>query len=193
MPTLFPPSVPASQLGRAASEIGMAGLLGGALFGRLALHPALVGISDPAERGKVLNASWRRYGMVNSLSLAAVVAGWVGARAAEARDENLSAREQRLARVKDGFVAASALTGVATAVQGNRFAHSAPAGAVPLRDGDHTTAGATDEQARRKRVVSLLGLASIGANVGLVAANAALAQENFRRPPARRLGGRLRR
>ena len=39
--------------GRAAHEIGLAGLLGGNLFGRLALHPAVANISDRAERGKV--------------------------------------------------------------------------------------------------------------------------------------------
>jgi hypothetical protein len=192
MPTLLPPSVPTSQIGRAASEIGMAGLLGGALFGRLALHPSVAEISDHGERGKVLNAAWRRYGMVNSISLAAVIAGWAGARADEAHDRNLSPRERRLARAKDVFVAASTVTGVATAVQGIRFARSAPDGAVPLRDGDHTAPEATEDQARDKRQLNLLGLASLSADLGLVAVHAALAQENFRRPPMRRLRPRLR-
>ncbi len=65
MPDLLPPSVPVSQLGRAASQIGMSGLLGGTLFGRLALHPAVTEMSDPRERGKVVNAAWSRYGVVN--------------------------------------------------------------------------------------------------------------------------------
>src|ERR687894_441955 len=104
MPGLLPPSTSVSQIGRAAGEIGMAGLLGGTLFGRLAMHPAVTEISDPRERGRVVNAAWRRYGVINSLSLAAVVTGWVGARADEAHNRNLSPRERTLAHVKDGFV-----------------------------------------------------------------------------------------
>ena len=80
MVTVPTPPVPLSKAGRAAHDIGLAGLLGGNLFGRLAMHPSVTEISDPAERGKVVNAAWRRYGTVNSLSLAAVVSGWAGAR-----------------------------------------------------------------------------------------------------------------
>jgi len=59
MTSLAPPSVPLSQLGRAAHDLGLAGLLGGNLYGRLALHPGVTEISDAAERGKVVNAAWR--------------------------------------------------------------------------------------------------------------------------------------
>src|SRR5919206_1517946 len=100
------PSLTISQVGRAAHDLGLAGLLGGSLFGRMALHPAVADISDPRERGEVVNAAWRRYGTVNGLGLAAVVAGWAGARVAEAADRNLTPQERRLARAKDGLVAA---------------------------------------------------------------------------------------
>ena len=193
MPDLLPPSVPVSQIGRAASHAGMAGLLGGTLFGRLALHPAVTEISDRRERGKVVNAAWRRYGVINSLSLLAVVGGWAGARADEASDTNLSERERRLARAKDVLVGACTVTGLATMVEGIRFSRSAPAGGVPLADGDHAAPEATYDQARLKRRVNALGTASLVADFALVAVDAALAQENFRRPPARRLVSRLRR
>src|SRR5689334_16776345 len=120
MPVL-PPSVPMSQIGRAAQDIGLAGMLGGNLFGRLALHPSVTEISDRAERGRVVNAAWRRYGTINSISLAAVTAGWIGARLDEASDRRLSPAERRLARAKDGLVAAVALAGIATAAEGVRF------------------------------------------------------------------------
>src|SRR4051794_22970661 len=126
-----------SQVGRAAHDLGLAGLLGGTLFGRMALHPAVANISDPRERGEVVNAAWRRYGTVNSLGLAAVTLGWAGARAAEAADRNLNAQERRLARIKDGLVGAVFVCGVASGIEGMRFARSAPHGAVPLADGDH--------------------------------------------------------
>src|ERR1044072_2690792 len=99
-PTVPAPSVPLSKVGRAAHDIGLAGLLGGNLFGRLAMHPSVTEISDPSERGKVVNAAWRRYGTINSLSPAAVVSGWAGARVRESSDRRLSAEERRLAYAK---------------------------------------------------------------------------------------------
>jgi hypothetical protein len=187
MASILPPSVPLSRIGRAAHDIGLAGLLGGNLYGRLALHPSVAEISDPAERGKVVNAAWRRYGLVNSLSLAAVGAGWAGARMNEARDDRLSPAERRLARAKDVLVGVVAASGIAAGVQGIRFASKAPGGAVPLVDGDHTAPSASDDARRAKRRLNVLGAVSLGAEVGLVAVNAALDQRAFRRPPARRL------
>ncbi|MDQ1741375.1 MAG: hypothetical protein QOE53_3027, partial [Pseudonocardiales bacterium] len=138
------PPLELSQLGRAAHDVGLAGLLGGNLFGRFALHPSVTEISDERERGKVVNAAWRRYGTVNTLSLIAVATGWAGARANEAADRRLSPAERRLARGKDALVGIVAVTGLATAAEGVRFAKIAPGGAVPLADGDHTAAGASD-------------------------------------------------
>jgi hypothetical protein len=186
MTTISAPPQTLSQAGRAAHDLGLAGLLGGSLFGRMALHPAVAAISDPRERGEVVNAAWRRYGTVNSLSLAAVVAGWAGARVAEASDRNLTPAEQRLARAKDGLVGALVAFGLASAVDGIRFARSAPGGAVPLADGSHATPDAPAPAVRLKRRLNVLGALTIGAEVGLVAVNAALAQEGFRRPKARR-------
>jgi hypothetical protein len=186
MAPLLPPSVPASQAGRAAGDLGLAALLGGTLYGRFALHPALARISDPRERGEVLNAAWRRYGAVNAAGLVAVAAGWAGARAAEARDAALSPRERRLAHVKDVLVGALCLTGVATAVEGVRFSRQAPQGAVPLRDGSHPAAETPEPAARLKRRLDALGAVTLATEAALVAVNAALSQENFRRPPLRR-------
>ena len=176
-----------SSLGRAAHDAGLAALLGGNLYGRLAMHPSLAEVSDQAERGKVLNHAWRRYAWVNALSLTAIVAGWAGARLDEARPSMLSPRERDLAVAKDAAVGAVVITGLATAVEGVRFSRSAANGAVPLEDGD-TPAPETPEQAARlKRRVKALGTANAVAELALVGVNAALGQANFRRPPARRL------
>jgi hypothetical protein len=181
------PSVPLSQVGRAAHDIGLAGLLGGNMFGRLALHPSVTEISDQAERGKVVNAAWRRYGTVNSVSVLAVVSGWVGARLGESADTQLSEAERRLARAKDVLVGTVAVTGLATALEGVRFARKAPGGAVPLLDGDTAAPSASESARRMKRRLNVLGAAGLAAEAALVAVNSALAQQGFRRPPARRL------
>jgi hypothetical protein len=188
--TIPAPPVPLSQVGRAAHDIGLAGMLGGNLYGRLALHPSVTAISDERQRGAVVNASWRRYGIINGLGLAAVVAGWAGARANEARNDRLSPEERRLAYAKDALVGLTAVTGIATAWQGVRFSKMEPGGTVPLRDGDTAAPSATDREARAKRRLNALGLANIAAESALVAINAALAQQGFRRPPKRRLLGR---
>jgi len=187
MATIPPPPVFLSQVGRAAHDLGLAGLLGGNLFGRLALHPSVTTISDESERGKVVNAAWRRYGAINTVSLLAVGIGWAGARANEAADPRLSDDERRLARAKDVLVGAVVATGFASAVQGVRFASKAPNGAVPLRDGDHAAAHASLDARRAKARLNALGAATLVAEAALVAVNAALNQQSFRRPPLRRL------
>ena len=183
---LQPSSDIVSSLGRALSDLGLAGLLGGQLFGRLALHPAVTAISEPRERGEVVNAAWRRYGAVNAAGLAAVTTGWIGARAGEVRDRNLVGSERTLARVKDALIGTLALAGVASAVEGVRFSREAPDGAVPLRDGDHTAPQASESARRRKRRLNALGATTIAAEVGIVTVNAALSQINFRHSPVRR-------
>ena len=128
MPLIRIPSDAVSSAGRAAHDAGLAALLGGNLYGRVAMHPALADIGDERERGKVVNRAWRRYGVIQSASLLAIAAGWVGARVNEAKPSSLSARERKLAKGKDAAVAAVVVTGVATAVAGMRFARSVSGG-----------------------------------------------------------------
>ena len=162
-------------------------MLGGNLYGRVALHPALTEVSDQRERGKLVNRAWRRYGWINSASLVAVVGGWVGARLNEARPSALSDRERVLAKGKDAALAAVVLTGVATAVEGVRFARSAPDGAVPLEDGSTPSPETPTDAAKLKRRLNVLSAGGAVAELALVGFNAALGQASFRRPPARRL------
>lgn len=176
-----------SSAGRAAHDIGLGALVGGNLFARVGMHPAVAAIDDPRERGQVVNSAWRRYGTVNSVALAAVVAGWAGARLDEAAPRMLSARERRLAAAKDVAVGAVAATGVAAAIGGVRFGAMEEDGSVPLLDGDTAAPGATAEERRTKRALSLLGAAHLGSALALVGINATLSQANFRRPPVRRL------
>lgn len=179
-----------SSAGRTAHDVALAALLGGNLFGRVAMHPALADVSDKSERGRVLNRAWRRYGIVNSLALGTLVAGWLPARLRETHPRWLSARERRLATAQDIAVGAVVLTGLASAAGGVGFAHQAPGGAVPMASGSDSAPETPPRAARIKSVVNALGAMNIAAELALAAVNAALAQTNFRRPPARR---RLRR
>src|SRR5947209_14447072 len=142
-------------IGRTAHQLGVAALLGGNLFGRFAMHPALASVSDQAERGAVVNRAWRRYGTVNSVALVAVVAG---SRVDGARSP-----------ARDAAVAAVAVTGLATAVEGMRFAGSAPGGAVPLASGGEPAAETPPAAARLKRIVGVLGALNLASDAALLA------------------------
>jgi len=176
-----------SSVGRAAHDIGVGALIGGNLFARIGMHPSLTEISDKRERGKVLNRSWQRYGPVNSAALTAILLGWAGARLGEARPAMLSPRERRLAVAKDCAVGAVAVTGLASAAAGIRFAGTEPDGAVPMKTGDRPAKRTPPEAVKLKRAVNVLGSLHLASAVTLAGVNAALAQANFRRPPARRL------
>ena len=180
------PPIPLSQAGRAAHDLGLAGLLGGNLFGRLALHPSVTEISDQEERGKVVNAAWKRYGTVNSLSLLAVV-DRLGRRARRrgarppplARGAPAGAGQGRARRPRRRDRRRDRGGGRPLRPLGPERRRAA-ARRRPCRGQRHTRVGA------RKRRVNALGAASLVAEVALVSVNAALNQESFRRPPARR-------
>lgn len=187
MPTFSPVPNGVAHAGRVVHDLGLASIFGGQLFGRVALHPAVEKISDPYERGQVVNAAWRRYGTINGAGLLAVGVVHLAARltgGASGR-ATLTASERRLTYVKDGLVAGNFVTGLATAVVGIRFAKQAPDGRVPLADGDHVAAQATDQQASTKRLLNVLGVAAIATEAALVGVTAALDTEHERRAPLR--------
>ena len=186
MKNLSPRSDALSAAGRAVHDVGLSALLGGNLFGHVAMHPALQRVSDKSERGEVLNTAWRRYGTVNAIGLASIIAGWGGARSYETRDRFLSPRERALAQARDIAVGAVTVTGVATALAGMRFNSFAPGGAVPLKSGSATAPETPPAAARVKRAVNAVSALNLVSEVALVGINSALAQENFRRPPLRR-------
>lgn len=181
------PSDAVSSAGRAAHDVALAALLGGNLFGRVAMHPALQDVSDKSERGRVLNRAWRRYGTVNSIALGTLVAGWLPARLNETHPRWLSPSERRLAVAKDAAMGAVVLTGLASAAGGVGFAHQAANGAVPMTSGSKTAPETPPTAARLKRAVNTLGALNIASEVALAGINASLAQANFRRPPLRRV------
>jgi hypothetical protein len=162
---------PVTQL---AQELSIAALLGGNLYGRMAMHPALGKISDPRERGIVLNSSWRRYGLVNSLGAAGLLAGWLPARRRALSGLRVSKRDRALIGAKDVAIGAVILTGFASALGGIGFAHTAPDGAVPLRDGTDPGPETPRRAARLKRAINVLGRLNLAAETAFVALDAAL-------------------
>lgn len=158
-----------------AQDVALAALLGGNLFGRLAMHPALTGVSDKQERGTVLNRAWRRYGTVNSTALAALVAGWLSVRSDQSGPLWTGGRRRRLVLAKDLAVGAVVATGLASAAGGVGFAQQAPDGAVPMESGSQPADETPGRAAALKHVVNVLGGLNLASEVGLLVVNALLA------------------
>ena len=175
-----------AQGARAAHDWGLASWLGGSMFGQFALNPAVAKIEDKRERGKVVNAAWNGYNLINALSLGSVALGWFASRLTETRPDRLTKEERNLATAKDGLTLAALATGIASGVQGARLAREAPEGAVPIERGTTPTDDTPREAARTQRSLAGLGILNIASGVGLVVVNALLAQRNHSRPPLRR-------
>ena len=173
-----------STAGRSAEDLALGALIGGNLFGRVAMHPALADVSDQAERGKVLNRAWRRYGNVESLALATLVAQWLPARR---NRRSLCPREQRLMLAKDVALSTLVVTGLATAACGVGFAQQAPGGAVPMKSGFDTSPEAPARAATMKHIVNALSAINLAAGVAVVAVDSALTQAHIRQAPLRKL------
>jgi hypothetical protein len=62
------------------------------------LNLSVAQISDHRERGKVVNAAWNGYNMINAVSLGAVATGWFASRLTETQPKRLSSRERDLPR-----------------------------------------------------------------------------------------------
>lgn len=172
--------IPRRRLGpigaQAAQDTALAALVGGNLFGRVAMHPALSDITDKQQRGRVLNRAWRRYGTVNSAALAALVAGWVSARGDDTSPLWTSPRRRRLIFAKDVAVGAVVVTGLASAVGGVGFSQQAPGGAVPMDSGSETATETPKRAVALKHAVNVLSTLNLGAELALVLVNASLAR-----------------
>ena len=176
---------------RVAHDAGLAAWIGGSLFGKFAMNPAVRRVSDRADRGRVVNAAWSAYNLVNGVAFVGIVGGWLGARATEARPDRLSSRERSLSKAKDALMATTLVISATTGVQGIRLARSAPEGAVPMESGTEPADETPPDAARLQRSNGVLANADILLGFALVGVNAALAQEGHSRPPLRR--GLLRR
>jgi hypothetical protein len=176
---------------RIAHDAGLATWLGGSVFGKVALNRAVAHVGSRPERGQVVNAAWGAFNVVNAAAVTAVVGGWMASRGTETLPVNLSERERSLATAKDGLVATVALLSLATGIEGVRLARQAPDGAVPIESGTRPAPETPPAAVGIQRRIGLLADLNILAGYALVGVNAALAQENFSRPPLRR--GLLRR
>lgn len=165
-----------STAARTAHEIGLATAVGGTMFGRAALQPALREIADPEDRDRVYAEAWRRFSWLNLAAHGVVAATWLAGRTMLSRRAP-SGSARTLTRIKDGLVVASIATGVASHLVG---------GKVGDRIRDESKGEGVISEANRawrkdgveRRAVRTLGIANMLTNIALLGITAMLAIED---------------
>lgn len=160
-----------------AHNVGLAANFGGTLFGRLAMNPKLGVLGSDPERGKLLNAVWNRYNIVNAISFATAAATWFPGRL------GLSGREiddttRKLVLAKDILFGAGAVTGGASITQGLALTAQASEGAVPLLTGSTPSSQTPQKAAALLRSVNTLGNANVAVTGGIIAVTSVLAMKS---------------
>jgi hypothetical protein len=161
----------------AAHEVGLATAIGGTLYGRTALQPALDVITSPDERDRVSADAWKRFSWINLAAHGVVAATWfVGRSMLSGREVTSEART--LTKVKDGLIVASLLTGIGCNVFGRMLGKRIEEGLGPEEIKDR--AGAQEEAKKSfglQRLVGTLGLANLATNIAILGVTTVLAME----------------
>ena len=161
-----------------AHNLGLASAIGGSLFGRIALDPALRRIREPRQRDDVNQDAWSRYGRVMLASHVAIAAPWIVGRAMRSGRE-VSATARSLTRTKDVLVGVSLATVAASAILGKVMSRRQETKGVGPEEARHE--GARDEGGRSQvaidRALDVVDLVNLAANVGIGGVTTALSME----------------
>lgn len=157
-----------STAGWVVHDVGLATAIGGSLFGKTALEPALDEISNPRERDRVSVDAWRRFSWVKLGAHAAFAVPWFIGRSLRSGRE-ISARAGALTRAKDIMMGVSLVTGIATHFLGLKLGKNVDRGRGPARG--------EKESRVLERVVATLGSVNTLANLGILGTTAVLAME----------------
>ncbi|HLU67363.1 MAG TPA: hypothetical protein VKZ63_13855 [Kofleriaceae bacterium] len=161
-------------------DLGLATSIGGTLFGRAAMHPALDTVSDPQERDRVAEVAWRRFQAMNLAGHGAMALSWMVGRRMLSGEE-VSRRGHRMTRTKDALVLASVATGVGTALLGRALARciQRERGPQRVREANGRISEREAQRARRlEQAVRVVGTLNVAANAGVAAVTTLLAMES---------------
>jgi uncharacterized membrane protein len=117
-----------------AHDLGTAIGVGGSLFGRVALEPAVRHIEDPETRGEVVNDAWRRFGAVQIGGLAVMATTWYVGRAKLGGTAVGGDGIHGLIIAKDILVGTTFASAIGAAITGNLMAKRRENQAVPMNN-----------------------------------------------------------
>ncbi|HSP78867.1 MAG TPA: hypothetical protein VLQ93_10075 [Myxococcaceae bacterium] len=148
-------------------NLGLAAGFGGSLFGKAALNPSAKFVSDKTERGKVVNAAWNGYNIINALGLGATAVTWLIGRS-RISGRSISRQARQLVIAKDILMGATLATGLVNLLGGGYLAKRALKDGVPMESGNKATADAPRDVKTAARLVNVLGLVSLAGMAGLI-------------------------
>ncbi len=161
----------------AAHEVGLATAIGGTLYGRTALEPALDVITSPDERDRVSADAWKRFSWINLAAHGVIAATWFAGRAMLSGRE-VTSEARRLTKVKDGLIIASLATGIGCNLFGRKLGKRIEQGYGPEEAKDRTGAEAEAKKSMGlQRLVGALGLANLATNIAILGVTTVLAME----------------
>ena len=161
----------------AAHEVGLATAIGGTLYGRTALQPALGEIASADERDRVSADAWKRFSWINLAAHGIIAATWFTGRAMLSGRE-VTAEARTLTKVKDGLIIASLVSGVGSNIFGRILGKRVEQGLGPQEMRDRS--GAQNEAKKTmavQRVVGALGIVNLVTNVAILGVTTVLAME----------------
>jgi uncharacterized membrane protein len=156
-----------------AHDLGMATGIGGGLFGRAALHPAVERVSDRHERGQVISDAWRRFNWLELAGYALAAVTWFAGRSRLGGRE-VDSGSRGLVLAKDGLMAATVATAVGSSIAGRMMSAPEPRG-VPMASGDDLAQDAPEQSKKLHPVVNALGIANILCAAGVAGITTVLA------------------
>lgn len=166
-------------------DLGLAASIGGTLFGRAALQPALYKITRPEERDLVSAEAWQRFSLINLVGHAAFALPWLAGRK-KLTGLTVSRRARSLTRMKDIFVIASLVTGVSSVVLSRLLARRGIEGRGPQAVIESERFGHDSPDVARTRAiqrsVGTLGLMNMIATTGVAALTTLLSLERKMTP-----------
>jgi hypothetical protein len=154
----------------ALHDLGLAAGFGGSLFGRLALNPSVKEISSKEERGRVVNAAWNGYNIINGLALGTTALTWLIGRSA------LSGREfgrdvRRWVIAKDIFLGSTLVTGLYGMISGRYLAGQV---SLPVEAGAQPAPETPSAPAQVQKSLNVIGILNLISAAGVIATTAVL-------------------
>ncbi|MDQ3365286.1 MAG: hypothetical protein M3680_07655 [Myxococcota bacterium] len=152
-----------------AHDVGLATAIGGTLFGKQALHPALSEVESERDRARLADVAWRRFSWINLAAHGVVAVTWfVGRKMLTGRE--VSPLSRQLTVAKDAMIAVSLVTGVASVILGR---------VLGQRTRDTTRTSAQDDRVNQslRKAVGTVGTVNLLVNAGIGGITTALSME----------------
>ncbi len=163
---------------RAINTVGTAVWFGGTLMGCFALNPAVEVLDDPEERGKMVDEGWARFQPWGAAGLgAAIITHFIMRRNPPRRP---TAKFKTVARVKDGLMAAAAVSSLASMALGEYAVHAEPDAYTPIEKATEPTTETPEDAQKAQSGLTLASTATLLSGLAILITGAILDTERER-------------